>query len=246
MISNKLNNQDNILSESQSALSYIFGINPSDKFINSFNKEKEGISLAYTDYSSCVVIDKACADYIYNHIANYYPGAFQNMCVEDPTVRANFEKNYSERYGLDVKSLPSDRNLNFNNFVLTKVSSPSKKDEYMMVFPSHLSGDSMKHVLTVLEGYLMSYGQAPEKVSQYTETAFEYFARQSQFFNGKSIQTLKQFVQQSKPRQCLMEMPKLITVIKDFCKTLLPRTNNSTKQTSKELVTRNIQHKMKL
>ena len=168
----------------EKTLSYVFGQYGADKHIPHIYEESNWHCTPAT--CNCVVLDKDCAEYVYNHLSNHYPSALNDMRTEDPALMESFNRNYIQKYSSDIKKEPSDKNLSFGNFSLMKISTCLKKD-FMMLFPDSINGISLKSALPLLEAYLMSHGKFPNKASKFTALAFSYLVRSAVAREGNSL-----------------------------------------------------------
>lgn len=174
----------------EKTLSYVFGQYGADRLIPHIYEESNWHCVPAM--SNCVVLDKDCGDFIFDHIARHFPCALDQMRKEDSVLMEGFAKNYINKYCASprgesyIKKISSDRNLFLGNFALMKISSILKKD-YMMIFPVSINDISLKSALPVLESYMMSHGHIPTRASQYTAKAFETLVRRAIFKEGNTL-----------------------------------------------------------
>lgn len=170
MINKKAQTPDLSSGEKNSILRYVFGQYGADQSMPHAHVESNWA--VFPGRCDCVVMDKACGEYIFNHIARHYPSSIDKMRGGDPIMEDAFQKYYIQKWNSDIRREPSAHNLNFGNFALMKIST-SLDREYMMIHPDSIRDTSLENSLIRMEQYFISHGLVPDRASVYTAQAVE-------------------------------------------------------------------------
>ena len=158
------------------ALSYVFGGYGADEFIPHVYKESNWFCTPAR--SLCVVLDKECGDYIYEHISRHFPSALEEGHKKDFQMLSSLQRDYIKKYSSDIRFLSSENDLYLGNLALLRIATCLKRD-YLLVFPDGHKDISLRSAMPMVESYLISHGHTPVSASEFTASAFESVAQRA-------------------------------------------------------------------